>query len=137
MKNAALAVLVVVVVAGLVGGIWAWENLGPGRVCAQEHSVILEYGPDQRTYPTVEEALTRFGRFPGIRGELPAESLTRSDDAAPEFGARLKPAPGDNDTGAGRTYDIWKNSEVVQTVVLDSHPDGWVISGYDGCSPIP
>jgi DNA-binding transcriptional regulator of glucitol operon len=35
MKNAVIAVLVVVTVAGLAGGIWAWENLGPGRVCAR------------------------------------------------------------------------------------------------------
>jgi hypothetical protein len=137
MKNAVITVLIVVIVAGLAGGIWAWETIGPGGVCGQEHSVTLEYGPDQRTYPTVQEALTRFGQFPGIRGDLPAESLVLAEEAAPEFGATLQPAPGDIDTGGARTYDIWKNSEVVQTVVLGSYPDGWVISGYGGCSPIP
>jgi hypothetical protein len=136
-KNAVISVLVVVAVASTVGGVWAWETFGPGRVCDQEHATVLEYGPEGRSYPTVEEALTRFGRFPGIRDELPAESLTPTEGDAPEFGATLKPSPDDNDTGGARTYDLWKNGEVVQSVTLDAHRDGWAIGGYWGCSPIP
>ena len=136
MEHAIIAVLVVVTAAGLAGSVWVWENYGPGRACDQEHSTILEYGPDQRTYPTVEEALTRLGHFPGVRGDLPAESLTPTEDDAPEFGATIN-ADLHGDTEGARAYDIWKDGDVVQSVALDSYPDGWAIGGYWGCSPIP
>jgi hypothetical protein len=130
------AIVVLIVVAGVAGGVWAWENVGPGRTCEQQHSATLEYAPDQRTYPAVEEALTSFGRFPGIRGNLPPESLTPTEEDAPAFGATINHDL-HGDTEGARAYDLWKNGDVVQTVVLDSYPDGWVISGYSGCSPIP
>ena len=53
-----------------------------------------------------------------------------------KFGATINPDLY-GDTEGARAYDVWKNGDVVQTVVLDSYPDGWVISGYGGCSPIP
>ena len=136
MKNVVIDVLVVVAVAGVAGSVWAWEHLGPGRACDQEHSTIMEHGSDPRTYPTVEEALTRFGRLPGIRGELSPETLMLTEDAAPEFGATINPDL-HGDTEGARAYDVWKNGDVVQTVFIDPYPDGWVISGYGGCSPIP
>jgi hypothetical protein len=136
MKKLVIVVLVVVAVGGIAGGVWAWENFGPGRPCDLEHSVSLEYVSDVRTYPTVEEALTRFGRFPGIRGDLSAESLTPTEEVAPEFGATINPDL-HGDTEGARAYDIWKSGDVVETVVLDSYADGWVIGGYGGCSPIP
>lgn len=136
MKPALIAALVVAAVGGIAGGVWAWENVGPGRLCDVEHSVSLEYGADVRTYPTVEEASRRFGSFPGIRGNLPAESLTPTEDDAPEFGATFNPDL-HGDTDGARAYDIWKNGDVVQRVVYDTYRDGWVISGYSGCSPIP
>jgi len=123
-----------VLLIGAIGtGVWAWETVGPGRLCDVEKSVTMEFGPGVRSYPSVEEALLRFGRFPDIRADLPVESLVPTDEDSPEFGATIDP----DFLANGRRYDIWKNGDVVQTVVLDQYRDGWVISGYGGCSPIP
>jgi hypothetical protein len=137
MKKVLFAGLVILVIVGMAGGVWAWENIGPGRVCATQHSTTFDgFGPDVRTYPTVEGALARFGRYPGIRGDLPPESLKLTDEDSPEFGATIDP-DFHADTKGGRHYHIWKNGDVVQSVVIDTHRGGWVIGGYGGCSPIP
>jgi hypothetical protein len=71
-KKVLFSGLLIVVLAIAAGGVWAWENIGPGRVCAREHAAQFDgFGPDVRTYPTEEAALSRFGRYPGIRGDLP------------------------------------------------------------------
>ena len=130
MKAFGIAVLIFAAIASVAGSVWAWQNFGPGRVCAQEHLVTLDFGAN--AHPTVEAALTRFGRFPGVRGDLPAESLVPTEEDSPVFGATI-----DADTRGGRQYDIWKDGEIVQTLGLKTRHGGWVISGYSGCSPIP
>ena len=113
-----------------------WETVGPGRLCEFEQSVTNDFVGDSRGYATVEDALARFGRYPGIRGDLPPESLVPTDEGSPEFGATLD-SDAHPDTVGGRTYNIWKNGDVVQSVSLDRHSDRWVNGGYSGCSPIP
>jgi hypothetical protein len=137
MRKILFACLAVICVVALTGAVWAWENVGPGRTCEMEHSTTFDFGAGGGNgYPTIESALARFGRFPGIRGQLPQESLIPTDEDAPEFGATVD-FDSHADTKRGRVYDIWKDGAVVQSVTIDSHRDGWRIGGYSGCSPIP
>jgi hypothetical protein len=102
-----------------------------------EHSTTLDsFGAEVRTYPSIEAALTRFGAYPGVRGDLPPESLVPTDEDWPEFGATVD-REFHADTKEGRRYDIWKNGDIVQSVVMDSRQGGWAIGGFGGCSPIP
>lgn len=137
MKKAVLAVLAAVAIIGIAGGVWAWENIGPGRVCEVYHSTTFDFGgPGRHAYPTIEAALARFGRYPDVRGSLPPESLFPTDEDSPEFGATVNPDH-HPDSRNGGPYDIGKNGDVVQSVTIDSHKHGWSIGGYGGCSPIP
>ena len=57
---------------------------------------------------------------PDSGGSLPPESLFPTDEDSPEFGATVNPDH-HPDSRNGRSFDIWKNGDVVQSVTIDSH----------------
>jgi hypothetical protein len=134
-KEALIAGTALFLAAGLLGGVWAWENAGREGVCERFREVVFD-GPGGHPYPTIELALARFSRFPGVRGQLPPGSLIPTDDVAPTFGATIN-RDSHGDINRERTYDIWKGGMVVQHVYVDRRRGGWGVTGYGGCDPIP
>jgi hypothetical protein len=134
-KEALIAGVAPFLAVGLLGGVWAWENVGRESVCEGFREVVFD-GAGGRAYPTIELALARFGRFPGVREQLPPESPIPTDDVAPTFGATINRDSHGN-INRQRTYDIWKDGMVVQHVYMDRRRGGWDVTGYGGCDPIP
>ena len=133
MKRVVLVAAGVLAIALIGGGAWGVYS-GRSRTC--EIGRDLRFDSDV-SYATPEVALTRLGRFPDLRGTLPAASLVPTDEASPAFGATLDHELQANTPG-GLVYDIWKDGVIVQTVVLDTHgPVLWEITGYGVCYPIP
>ena len=114
MRRAVAPLAGVLAVAAIVAGVWVWHTATTGRVCDRWQETALDSDGLVGDYPSVEEALVGFGRFPGVRGHLRAESLVPTHDVSPEFGATIQP-----DKKEGRVYDIWEDGVVVHgTVVL-------------------
>ena len=115
-----------VVIGGVLAvavGVWVWRSVSAGGACDTWHSATLDGGTGE--YATVEDALTGFGEYPGIKGHIPPESLVPSDEESPEFGATVNPEF-HTDTPGGLVYDIWKDRVVVQRVTLDDYSVGGV-----------
>jgi len=122
------AVVVAAGVLGIAASVWIWRTATTDGVCDRWQQTVLDSDGPPGNYATVEEALAGFGDFPGIRGDLPPESLVPTDEESPHFGATVHP-----DKREGREYDIWKDGVVVQTVMLDHYAGRWGIGGYSGC----